>query len=41
VFTDVAPSRDGVRELLLNRRVGQQAALYLEELRADAFIRYP
>ncbi len=41
VFTDVAPSRDGVRELLLNRRVGQQAALYLQELRADAFIRYP
>jgi peptidyl-prolyl cis-trans isomerase SurA len=41
VFTDVEPSRDGVRQQLISQRVSQRADLYLQELRADAFIRYP
>lgn len=41
VFTDVEPSREGVRQQLISQRVSQRADLYLQELRADAFIRYP
>jgi peptidyl-prolyl cis-trans isomerase SurA len=41
VFTDVAPSRDGVRQQLISQQVSQRADLYLQELRADAFIQYP
>lgn len=38
---DVAPSRDVVRNQLVNRRLAGYANGYLEELRADAFIRVP
>ncbi len=38
---DVAPSREAVRNQLVNRRLAGYANGYLEELRADAFIREP
>jgi peptidyl-prolyl cis-trans isomerase SurA len=38
---DVAPSREAVRNQLVNRRLAGYANGYLEELRADAFIRVP
>jgi peptidyl-prolyl cis-trans isomerase SurA len=38
---DVTPSRDVVRNQLLNRRLAGYANGYLEELRADALIREP
>lgn len=38
---DVAPSRDAIRNQLLNRRLAGYANGYLEELRADALIRVP
>lgn len=38
---DVAPSRDVIRNQLLNRRLAGYANGYLEELRADALIRVP
>lgn len=38
---DVAPSREAIRNQLLNRRLAGYANGYLEELRADALIREP
>ena len=39
--SDVPPSRDDVRALLTNQRLGQLAENYLEELRSEAIIRVP
>lgn len=39
--SDVPPSRDDVRALLTNQRLGQLAENYLEELRSEAIIRLP
>ncbi|HSF64297.1 MAG TPA: peptidylprolyl isomerase [Paracoccaceae bacterium] len=38
---DPEPTRDQVRERLLNQKIGAMADRYLEELRADAIIRTP
>jgi hypothetical protein len=37
----VAPSKDDVKTMLINRKLGLLAAAYLEELRSDAIILRP